>query len=74
MFRCRSEDEEKLTFQITDMRERIYNEKARASKLEQKVQLHVSLKAEDKVKIYIFSIVSPFSNLKHDDSQVFYVY
>ncbi|CAK6962110.1 cilia- and flagella-associated protein 100-like [Scomber scombrus] len=42
------EDEEKLTLQITDMRERIDSEKERSTKLEQKVQLHVSLKAEDK--------------------------
>ncbi|XP_053191172.1 cilia- and flagella-associated protein 100-like [Scomber japonicus] len=42
------EDEEKLTLQITDMKERIDTEKERSAKLELKVQLHVSLKAEDK--------------------------
>ncbi|CAK6976258.1 cilia- and flagella-associated protein 100 isoform X2 [Scomber scombrus] len=40
-------DEEKLTLQINDVNQRIDKEKARAAKLEQRVQLHVSLNTED---------------------------
>uniref|UniRef100_A0A8C9YE76 DUF4200 domain-containing protein n=1 Tax=Sander lucioperca TaxID=283035 RepID=A0A8C9YE76_SANLU len=41
------EDEEQLTLQINDMNQRIDIEKARGTKLRQKVQLHVSLNKED---------------------------
>ncbi|KAM9356779.1 cilia- and flagella-associated protein 100 [Symphorus nematophorus] len=40
-------DEEQLTRQIDDVRQRINKEKARGAKLNQKVQLHVSLNTED---------------------------
>ncbi|XP_070693347.1 cilia- and flagella-associated protein 100-like [Pempheris klunzingeri] len=40
-------DEEQLTLQIDDMNQRINMEKARGAKLNQKVQLHVSLNTED---------------------------
>ncbi|KAM7389379.1 hypothetical protein PAMP_023363 [Pampus punctatissimus] len=40
-------DEDLLTVQINDMNQRIDKEKARAAKLQQRVQLHVSLNAED---------------------------
>ncbi|XP_039669364.1 cilia- and flagella-associated protein 100-like isoform X3 [Perca fluviatilis] len=40
-------DEEQLTLQINDMNQRIEIEKARGTKLRQKVQLHVSLNKED---------------------------
>eukprot|EP00064_Thunnus_orientalis_P004262 superscaffoldBa00000384_g4273 len=40
-------DEEQLTLQINDVNQRIDKEKARAAKLEQRVQLHVSLNIED---------------------------
>ncbi|XP_062281279.1 cilia- and flagella-associated protein 100-like [Scomber scombrus] len=40
-------DEEKLTLQINDVNQRIDKEKARGAKLEQRVQLHVSLNTED---------------------------
>ncbi|XP_034739311.1 cilia- and flagella-associated protein 100-like isoform X2 [Etheostoma cragini] len=40
-------DEEQLTLQINDINQRIDIEKARGTKLRQKVQLHVSLKKED---------------------------
>ena len=75
---CRKEDEEKLTLQITDMKERIDTEKERSAKLELKVQLHVSLKAEDKVETNMFDhilpIITPFSNLKSEESQMLYLY
>ncbi|XP_044062121.1 cilia- and flagella-associated protein 100-like [Siniperca chuatsi] len=40
-------DEEQLTLQLNDMNQRIDKEKARSTKLKQKVQLHVSLNTED---------------------------
>ncbi|XP_030001721.1 cilia- and flagella-associated protein 100 [Sphaeramia orbicularis] len=41
------QDEEHLTLQINDIKQRIDTEKARGAKLKQKVQLHVSLNTED---------------------------
>ncbi|XP_042244421.1 cilia- and flagella-associated protein 100-like isoform X6 [Thunnus maccoyii] len=41
-------DEERLTPQITDMKEKVNIEEERAAKLKQMVQLHVSVKTEDK--------------------------
>ncbi|XP_070769844.1 cilia- and flagella-associated protein 100-like [Enoplosus armatus] len=40
-------DEEQLTLQLNDMNQRIDAEKARGTKLKQKIQLHVSLNTED---------------------------
>ncbi|XP_039975838.1 cilia- and flagella-associated protein 100 isoform X2 [Xiphias gladius] len=40
-------DEEQLTLQINDMKQRIDKERARGNKLKRKVQLHVSLNKED---------------------------
>ncbi|XP_069568248.1 cilia- and flagella-associated protein 100-like [Brachyistius frenatus] len=40
-------DEEQIALQVNDMNQRIGKEKARSAKLEQKVQLHVSLNTED---------------------------
>ncbi|XP_038555253.1 cilia- and flagella-associated protein 100-like [Micropterus salmoides] len=40
-------DEEQLMLELNDMNQRIDKEKARGTKLKQKVQLHVSLKTED---------------------------
>uniref|UniRef100_A0A3P8W787 Cilia and flagella associated protein 100 n=1 Tax=Cynoglossus semilaevis TaxID=244447 RepID=A0A3P8W787_CYNSE len=41
------QDEEQLTRQITDINQKILQEKARGNRLKQKVQLHVSLNTED---------------------------
>ncbi|KAG8004259.1 hypothetical protein GBF38_009179 [Nibea albiflora] len=40
-------DEEQLTLQINDMKQRIDKEKSRGAKLKQMVQLHISLNTED---------------------------
>ncbi|XP_042356349.1 cilia- and flagella-associated protein 100-like [Plectropomus leopardus] len=46
-FKEMKEDDEKLTLQIDDMRDRIDTEKERAANLKKRVQLHNSLKKED---------------------------
>lgn len=42
-----TEDEEKLTLQVNDMKDRVGKEKERAAELKKKVKLHDSLKTED---------------------------
>lgn len=44
--------------ELNDMNQRIDKEKARGTKLKQKVQLHVSLKTEDQVReLHVFDYI-----------------